>query len=162
MSCSFADSVETIIKSSTMMNPEDHKKENGETPPVKEADAVPTFSENAVNGFLDNFKMELNQVSQELKSLTDKQTELLEEVSEHNEVMQSSPELSQLIKLMEEMKGGMDRLSRLRHDMTVVHDRSEKLKNRAEKLETVCKSAQKKEEDLVAKMDKSSTSTSDQ
>jgi len=141
-----------------MMNPveekEDEKTEAGEKTEGMEADALPTFSDPAINGFLDNFKLELTQVCQEIGDLTGKQNELLEKVGEHNDVIQNGPELVQLIKVMEDMKGGMDRLSKLRNEMTVVHDRSEKLKNRAEKLEAFCKSAQKKEDDLVAKMDK--------
>jgi len=138
-----------------MMDPEtERKEEEKETNPENKIAAVPSFPDNAVNGFLDNFKFELNHVSQELKSLTDKQTELLEQVAEHNTEVQNSPEMAHLMKVMEDMKSGMDRLSKLRQDMNVVHDRSEKLKNRAEKLESFCKTAQKREDDLVAKMDK--------
>jgi len=117
------------------------------------------FPDAAVSGFLDNFKLELTHVSQEIASLTDEQNKLLEKVGEHNNVIQSSPDLSQLVKVMDDMKVGMERLTKLRHEMTVVHDRSEKLRSRAEKVESFCKTQQKKEEDLVAKMDKPSTAS---
>jgi DNA repair exonuclease SbcCD ATPase subunit len=128
----------------------DESSQDPENPPNATAPTT-SFPDKAVAGFLDNFKLELTHVSQEIHNLTNEQSSLLEKVGEHNGVIQNSPDLSQL---MEEMKGGMDRLSKLRHEMNVVHERSEKLRSRAEKLEVVCKSAQKKEDDLVAKLEK--------
>jgi len=161
------------VKNNNAEHEEDNKteeesrqqSEDKTCPPSSSPDVVdvPTFSDMALAGFLSNFKLELTHVAQEMRNLTDEQTKLLEKVGEHNGIIQSSPDMHQLATVMDEMKSGMDRLSKLKHEMVVVHDRSEKLRSRAEKLDAFCKNAQKKEDDLVAKMEKppeSSSSTS--
>ncbi|CAL8074687.1 unnamed protein product [Orchesella dallaii] len=111
------------------------------------------FPEAAVNGLLKHFKMELTHVSSEIRQLTGKQDELLEKVETHNQELEASLEMGELAKVMNEMKMGLERLTKLRQDMNTVHDRSEKLKQRAEKLVTVRQTAERKEEELVAKME---------
>lgn len=148
------DTSDTTTEGAVVQQPElpENNTSTSPTPPTMQP-----FPDVVVSGFLDNFKLELTHVSQEIRNLTDEQSKLLEKVGEHNGVLQNSPDMTQLIAVMDEMKGGMDRLARLRHDMSVVHERSEKLRNRAEKLESFCKNAQKKEDDLVAKLDKLGT-----
>ncbi len=137
-------------------NPEESQQEDSSALTISTTAELSTFSDVAVAGFLDNFKLELTNVSQEIRNLTDEQNKLLDKVGEHNTTLQKNPDMTQLIAVMDEMKGGMDRLSMLRQDMSIVHERSIKLRGRAEKLENFCKNAHKKEDDLVAKMVKPS------
>jgi len=155
-----------------LSDPEDDKEEQQKASTtdltqkseIKLPDVVDgSFPEAAVNGLLKHFKMELTHVSSEISQLTGKQEELLEKVETHNKELEGSPEMAELAKVMNEMKMGLDRLTKLRQDMNTVHERSEKLKQRAEKLETVRQTAERREDELVAKMEppQSASSSSD-
>jgi DNA repair exonuclease SbcCD ATPase subunit len=107
----------------------------------------------AVAGLLQACGNELTEVQKELADLTGKQTEMITQIGEHNQMLQNSSQLLELKELMENMKCGLEKLSLVRQEMATIQDRSEKLKERAERLSGLRRAAERREEELVAQLD---------
>ncbi|CAG7816617.1 unnamed protein product [Allacma fusca] len=107
----------------------------------------------AVAGLLQSCGNELTEVQKELKELTGKQNEMITQIGEHNQMFQNSPQLQELKELMENMKSGLEKLTLVRQEMATIQDRSEKLKERAERLSGLRRAAERREEELVAQLD---------